>query len=490
MNYFIFCAFLLVLGVNSSQDEFTSRSGLPGPTEPTSPISSINNSSICRTCDCQDASINCTGRELDKNFADDEWPRVILRSVTFEGNRIVHLRKFPNVTIEKLILTGNKIVKIDDAVFIEITNLTELDLSDNQLTSKILRPEIFEGKFSPVEWEPLERLRVLNLGRNNFHTLNQDLFEHITDLKVLILTENPFSVIDHATLDALGELTALEELDLSHCQLQGLPDTIFHVPKDTLKRLHLNGNRFSGVPLALQDATALEYLSMNENPIKILGELSSFPNLQHLKDLRLRSMPDLVAVESGAFSNLEALEYLYLDDCPKLRIISENALVQHTNHGAIWPPLKGLDISDNALEYIPSTLLGRWDKLEQLDLTNNQWGCDCDNQFLVGNLLPKLGKPLLGDNMKKLYCASPPEHAGKTLVSLANRKLRCPDLYGARPERDAAILVGLMIGLLLAIPIALTFFLLWRRGYFFCNEQNPATFSRAFYKRAYTDNDF
>ncbi|XP_015123013.1 carboxypeptidase N subunit 2 [Diachasma alloeum] len=495
MNRFLGITFLFVLVVCTSQDNGTIGRTKEGVTEASqgntvTTSGPINNSSICQTCDCKADAINCTARGLDNNLADAVWPASVLKSVSLEGNSIVHLNKFPNVTIEKLILSKNKITKIDDAVFIAIKNLTELDLSHNHLTSSILRPKIFQGHFSLNEWEPLEKLRILNLGHNNFHTLNQDLFEHITDLKVLSLSGNPLSMIDHSTLDAIGDLINLEELDLSYCDLQELPDTVFHVPKDTLKLLYLNGNRFTVVPRALQDATALEYLNMNENPIKILGELNSFPHLPHLKDLRLRSMPELTAVRAGAFSTLESLEYLYLDDCRKLSTINEDALVKHTNHVAIWPPLKGLDISDNALEYIPATLLGRWDKLEQLDLSNNQWGCNCDNQFLVGNLLPKLGRTLLGEKVKKLYCASPPEHAGKTLMSLSNRKLRCPDLYGARPERDAALLVGLMIGLLMAIPIAMTFFLLWRRGYFFCSEQHPASFSRAFYKRASNDDDF
>lgn len=64
--------------------------------------------------------------------------------MTFENNSIVYLKQFPNVTIEKLILSKNRITKIDDKVFKWIKNLTELDMSQNHFTSKILRPEVFE----------------------------------------------------------------------------------------------------------------------------------------------------------------------------------------------------------------------------------------------------------------------------------------------------------------------------------------------------------
>lgn len=95
----------------------------------------------------------------------------------------------------------------------------------------------------------------------------------------------------------------------------------------------------------------------------------------------------------------------------------------------------------------------------------------------------------MGDNANNLFCSTPPEHAGKNMTLLEHRQLRCVDRYGARPERDAAILVGLLIGLLLAIPVALILFLLWRRGFIFCGPQNPGSFSRAFYKRASGDDD-
>lgn len=104
-------------------------------------------------------------------------------------------------------------------------------------------------------------------------------------------------------------------------------------------------------------------------------------------------------------------------------------------------------------------------------------------------MLPRYGKALIGDEVDELTCSAPPEHAGKKLVSLADRYLRCLDLYNARPEKDAAILIGVLIGLLVAIPIGMALFILWRRGFFFCGAQGPATFSRAFYKRASSNDD-
>lgn len=103
--------------------------------------------------------------------------------------------------------------------------------------------------------------------------------------------------------------------------------------------------------------------------------------------------------------------------------------------------------------------------------------------FQINVLLPTYGKRLMGEEMKRLVCAAPPEHEGENLTSLFDRSLRCLDLYNARPEKDAMILVGILIGILFAIPVCLTTLVLWRRGFFFCGSSGPASFSRAFYKR-------
>lgn len=110
--------------------------------------------------------------------------------------------------------------------------------------------------------------------------------------------------------------------------------------------------------------------------------------------------------------------------------------------------------------------------------------------FQINVLLPTYGKRLMGEEMNTLACAAPPEHKGENLTSLFNRSLRCLDLYNARPEKDAMILVGILIGILFAIPVCLTTFIFWRRGFFFCGSSGPASFSRAFYKRTMNDDEF
>ncbi|XP_043262663.1 leucine-rich repeat neuronal protein 3-like [Colletes gigas] len=445
---------------------------------------------VCNVCNCTGVIIDCKGKNLTANLEDSQWPNTTISTISFEGNLLDHVKAFPKIVVKKLILKENKITKLDRAAFKQLINLTELDLSHNELTSENLVPHAFEGKFSSTAYEPLENLTTLSLSYNKLHTIHQDLFEHMSNLRILNLSHNLFTHIDVRTSLAISSIQRLEELDLSYCGLKEIENSQFHTTT-YLKKLDLSGNQFTIPPAALNGAVSLEYLYMDENPIKVIDHLNAFPSMSKLKELSLCCMPHLTTIEANSFSGLEMLEHLRVSNCPKLETIEESALTfqMKETKEITWPPLKKLDLSDNALEYLPQYLLVRWDLLEELDLTKNKWSCDCDNQYLIGELLPKYGKKLLGDNIGTLTCASPPEHAGTNLSSLSHRTLRCPDLYGARPERDAMILVGVMIGLMLAIPVCLAVFVFWRRGYFFCGTQGPASFSRAFYKRTANDDD-
>ncbi|KYN19251.1 PREDICTED: leucine-rich repeat neuronal protein 2-like isoform X2 [Trachymyrmex cornetzi] len=447
--------------------------------------------SICTVCSCTDGYIDCNNRSLETHFEEERWLNITakFKVISFERNRLVHVTPFPRIVVERLILRRNRIARIDNRAFKELVNLTELDLSDNQLTSQMLQPHIFEGMFSSEAYEPLSNLQILNLGNNALHWLHQSIFEHIADLKVLNLSGNPFGVFDYRTSIAISSLSYLVELDISYCELRELPNTQFHNAKH-LKKLNLTNNQLRLLPKSLEEAETLEYLSLDGNPIHAFDRSNAFPNLKTLRELSLRGMLNLTVIGNGGLSALTGLENLYIQNCWKLGRIEEYAIALTTTEGTMWPPLKKLNMASNALRYLPMLLVGRWDKLEELRLTGNQWNCDCDNQYLIGTVLPEYGEALMGDNeVDELTCSAPPEHEGKKLASLADRHLRCLDLYNARPEKDAAVLVGVLIGLLIAIPIGMAFFVFWRRGFFFCGSQGPGSFSRAFYKRASNDDD-
>lgn len=110
----------------------------------------------------------------------------------------------PAVQSDKILnLSHKNLTKVDMSVF-DKTNLTELNVSYNQLTGAL-----------PSQIGKLKNLTVLNASNNQ-------------------MTGVPAEV---------GQLNNLEILDLSNNQLTGLPNELANLKK--LKTLNLSGNQYS-----------------------------------------------------------------------------------------------------------------------------------------------------------------------------------------------------------------------------------------------------
>jgi hypothetical protein len=82
----------------------------------------------------------------------------------------------------------------------------------------------------------------------------------------------------------------------------------------------------------------------------------------------------------------------------------------------------------------------------------------------------------------------PEEMRGRKLheLEIRNYHMRCLDSAGNHPEKDAKILVGILVGVLLAVPVTMIVLLLFRKSHFGSRffSRGPADYSRAFYSRA------
>lgn len=439
---------------------------------------------LCVTCQCENEKLFCDKMGLETHFNDSEWNGTAQTEVYFDNNKIVHLKAFPELSLLKLSLSHNAIARIDESAFRLLANLTELDLSHNHLTSDQLMPNIFRGSYAPEAYEPLRALRVLRLGSNALHTLDSDIFEHLPNLESLSLDSNPFKVIDRPTAIAITSLPYLKVLDLSSMALKTIPENLFHTPR-FLEILNISSNQFTSVPSGLADTHSLRQLTMNDNPIRVIDQ---FPSLTSLHTLHLSWMPKLTHVTQYALSNLTSLQEVHLCHNPQLTMIDGTAFSQPSignEEDELRPPITKLYLSYNKLGYLHTHLLSRWDRLEVLDLQNNPWVCDCQNQWILSDLVPAMVKnnlPLTG-----IVCHEPVEMRGQTLLELEQRSyhMRCLDKYGHQPEKDALLLVGVLLGLLLAIPISLVVFTIYRR-----RLRAPTNYSRAFYKPADSIHEF
>jgi hypothetical protein len=102
---------------------------------------------VCNHCDCYGTTINCTARNLEHHPNASEWPTdMVVTDVVMDNNGLVHVTQYPPMAVLHLSLSHNRIVRIDGEAFLHLPNLTELDLSHNEITSDNLIADVFKVK--------------------------------------------------------------------------------------------------------------------------------------------------------------------------------------------------------------------------------------------------------------------------------------------------------------------------------------------------------
>lgn len=241
-------------------------------------------------------------------------------------------------------LTHNKIKTLVQQQFQTLTQLLDLDLSDNIMV--VIEVEAFLG---------LKSLITLRLARNHLKVIPVGAFAGLTKLKLLDISSNEILVFLDFTFRDLTALQFIKAADnnlvfISHDAFTGLT---------SLQELHLDGCNLTAVPT--------EALTQ-------LGGLTSL----HFHRLGLTTLPNY------SFRHLERLKELVISHCRQLETLSGNSLfglnltsltITHCNLSAVpYIPLHHLvylvhlDLSFNPITYIKGNMLGDLLRLRELHL--------------------------------------------------------------------------------------------------------------------------
>lgn len=241
-------------------------------------------------------------------------------------------------------LTHNQIKTLVHQQFRALTQLLDLDLSDNIIV--LIEVEAFLG---------LQSLMSLRLARNRLKIIPVGALAGLSQLKLLDISGNEILVFLDFTFRDLTLLQVLRAAgnDLVFISLQAFAGLA------NLQELHLDGCNLTAVPT--------EALSQ-------LGGLRSF-RFHHL---------GLTALPSYAFRHLERLKELFISNCPSLEELSGNSLfglnltslaITHSKLSAVpYIPLHHLvylvylDLSFNPITNIGGDLLGDLLRLQELHL--------------------------------------------------------------------------------------------------------------------------
>lgn len=252
------------------------------------------------------------------------------RSVFFKNqvsktNVTLQRKHFNNLDgVEKLYLIDNGFSKLPVDLFDDITNITSIDLQQND----VILPK---GIFSK-----LENLRHLELGHNNLESIEVGLFEKQNKLDILNLWGNNLKNISANWFTGLKSLT---KLDLSRNKIESLNSDTFEF---------------------LQNLTTL---SINLNPIKNLSSFL-FSNNKNLEKLQIKyNTANITLMPDHLFANLVNLNEIFIH--AGVLEVGENIFEGCIN-------LENVTITNNYFKNLPHTTFMGTKHLQRLDLKNNQ----------------------------------------------------------------------------------------------------------------------
>lgn len=289
-------------------------------------------------------------------------PRITSRSAFLaeENLSVIPVAVFKNAaTLEFMDLSRNTLLDVPDDLFEGLTNLRLLRLIGNQLTAV------------PRAIIKTQLLTHLDLSSNNLtgHTL--DVLRHCPLLTHLNLACNQIDAFP----DSLACLTKMRALDLSSNYLAAFPEAILEMSE--LKELNLAFNLLRVVPDAIENLKVLRVLSLTGNSIHHIPH--SICELIHLRQLNIQgnlmeSLGGIAWIASASeialsYNNIKALTTSAWNSATQV-LASHNQLNAITFQ-QVLPFLRVLNLRVNQLIELPESLFEFTPALESLNLERN-----------------------------------------------------------------------------------------------------------------------
>lgn len=232
-------------------------------------------------------------------------------------------------------LNANKIKHLTDNMFDPCSDLTELDLGQNEISK--LSQSMFRGftqlkklllqinKLTQItnSFQILSTLEFIDLSRNSINKLTCDDFANLTQVKTLYLYGNKISLIRSCLFK---DLKSLEVLKLGTNDLLRIDDAFSNGPH-SLKDLQINYNKLSKI------------------------EKYTFRNLSQLNSLTLNDN-QISEIEAQAFEGLKNLTSLFLSS----NKITAKTLTRYPNVFSGMPNLQNLDLYANSISFADNKL--------------------------------------------------------------------------------------------------------------------------------------
>ncbi|KAH0535854.1 toll-like receptor 6 [Cotesia glomerata] len=411
----------------------------------------LSSGDLCKVCTCSGMIIDCNGRvnASDRNnlklltseiaqeiiiSSDNTSVEISIHKNTVQQFKVIDLSNnnleqsvisaFSSlINLKELNLSSNNWKKIIPGVFEYFLSLSKLNLSHNLITEisfsscNLTHLDLSYNQLVILSTGQLNcpHLLFINLSFNSITSIDAQAFVNLNSIDTLLLNNNLIHSLEifipptkqlsvaHNKLSKFPANLSVEFLDINHNfisiiqtsptvdQLQSLDISknnlyLINASFVNLKLLNISYNNFSSIPpLSFEDFPTLEELIISGNPLDKL----IFNARIKLKRFIASDLNLVESIDENSFDLLQEQE----NNCINLTIsFNKNLKFVHnnsfSNHHICY-----LDLSNNRLERISRQSIKISNELIPkygINLQGNPMICDCESQWMLDDLLPKL----------------------------------------------------------------------------------------------------
>lgn len=245
-------------------------------------------------------------------------------------------------------MSFNQISIIRENMFDQLTELTHLDLSFNQIF-------YFEKQNS---FRGLNSLRFLNLSRNKLTQIEEENLNNMISIRFINLD---FNKITRIRKQVFNKMTQLETLSFKFNRLKSIDKDAFKGTQANLKNVYINANQLNELNRFVFEFYNVSCLDLSFNSIATVrfnGKSFDFIHSIYLSNNNISKLED------DSFRNANQTRYLSLSN-NKIKIINDKVFQELVE-------LLELDLSNNLLEILETKTFWFNVYLESLNVKNNK----------------------------------------------------------------------------------------------------------------------